>query len=210
MNPDLDILAIEEEVETSRVIQVKMPYDNRLDVLKLVASSLDRRIQLMVRFITHPREDVCHLRSPNLRIVLTGSKLPKNTAFMWMLDQDRIHGQMTTLVDERLVFRAHERSVASSQHLSLLFSGVASIFWYNVGEFGGMTYYEYVSLPSEKATLVRNTYQSLRPLLASQALGATFWFLVQIRILLTGHRSNVSLPFGQMFEMCPGTAPLSS
>ncbi|KAI7180497.1 Metallo-hydrolase/oxidoreductase [Hortaea werneckii] len=114
MNPDLDILAIKEEVETSSMVQVKMTDDNRLYILKLVASSLDRCIQLMVRFVTHSREDVCHLRSPDFRIVLAGSKLPQNTAFMRMLDQYCVHGQMTTLVDERLVFRAHERRVASS------------------------------------------------------------------------------------------------
>ncbi|KAI7150339.1 hypothetical protein KC344_g52 [Hortaea werneckii] len=69
---------------------------------------------MIIVFISSSLWPVASIAASSSWCVLAGSKLPQNTAFMRMLDQYCVHGQMTTLVDERLVFRAHERRVASS------------------------------------------------------------------------------------------------
>lgn len=94
MNPDLDVLAVQEHVQPARVVEMQMsdntatlyqpplPQQNNptdihlLNILQLMPRSLNLRLQLMLLLIPHPRKYIRHLRSPHSRIVLPAPRLP--------------------------------------------------------------------------------------------------------------------------------------
>lgn len=136
VDPDLDILAIEEHVQAAGMIQVQVSQDDLLDVFQLVTRGLDRRLQLMLRLISDACEDVRDRRPPHFRVVLPAARLPQDQALVRVLHQDAVHGQLATLVDERLVFGAHETRVASADDERLVTFEPADLEEMELGAFG--------------------------------------------------------------------------
>jgi len=97
-----------------------MPDDNLLDILDRVSSRLNLSIELMLWLISDSGEDVGQLRAPYSWIVLATASLPENETFNGVLDQDAVHGQLATLVDEGLVLGAIEGCVAAADHEALV------------------------------------------------------------------------------------------
>jgi hypothetical protein len=102
------------------MIQVKMANDNLLDIFYLVASAFDLSVELMLWLVPDSREDVGYLRSPDRWVVLATPGLPQDKAFVGMLDQNTIHGKLSTLVDEGLVFVTLERGVSTANNETLI------------------------------------------------------------------------------------------
>ena len=102
------------------MIQVKMANNDLLDILYLVAGGFDLSIEFMLWLVPDSREDVGYLRAPNRWVVLATPGLPQDKAFNRMLDQDTIHGQLSTLVYEGLVFVALKRGVSTANNETLV------------------------------------------------------------------------------------------
>jgi hypothetical protein len=91
VHPDLDVLAIQEKIQTARVVQVQVTNDDLLDILNLVAGRLDLRVQLVLGLVAHAGEDIRQLGTPNCRVVFAGTCLPEDQAFVRVLDQYAVH-----------------------------------------------------------------------------------------------------------------------
>lgn len=65
-HPDFNVVSVEEEIETSSMVEMQVPDDNLLDIFHLVSRSFNGSIELMGRFVSNSREDVGDLRSPDL------------------------------------------------------------------------------------------------------------------------------------------------
>jgi hypothetical protein len=120
MHPDLDVLAVQELVQAACVVKMQMPNDDLLDVLEFVTCSLYCIFELMFRLIPDPRKDVCDNWTPYCRVIDSAACLPKDEAFMWVVDQNAVHGQLAALVDERLVLCAHQAGVAAADDEPLI------------------------------------------------------------------------------------------
>lgn len=120
MHPDLDILPMQELIQAACVVEVQMSYDDFLDVLQLVTCSLYCIFELMLWLIPDSCKDVRGGRSPYCRIVYPAACFPEDEAFVRVIDQDAVHGQLATLVDKGLVFCAHQASVAAADNEALI------------------------------------------------------------------------------------------
>ena len=116
MHPNLHVLAIKEQIQPPRVIQMQMPNNTLLDILDPVPRSLDLRIQLMLGLVAHAREHVRELRAPDGGVVFAGAGLPEDEAFVRVGDEDAVHGHFAALVDGGLAGGAAEGGVGAADH----------------------------------------------------------------------------------------------
>ena len=116
MHPNLNVLAVEEQIQPPGVIQMQMPDDDLLDILNPIPRRLDLRIKLVLRFVPHTTEHVCELRAPDGGIVFAGAGLPQDEAFVRVGDEDAVHGHFAALVDGGLAGGAGEGSVGAADH----------------------------------------------------------------------------------------------
>jgi len=120
VDPNLNIRTVKEHVQSARMVEMQVANDNLFDVFKLITRSLDGGLQFMLRLILYTCEDVRDCRTPYLRIVFSAASLPKNESLMWMVDQNAVHGQLATLVNESLILCALQTGVASTNDESLV------------------------------------------------------------------------------------------
>lgn len=120
MDPYLNVLAVKEHIQPTCVVKMQVTDDDLLDIFKFVACGFDSSLELMLRLVSHPCEDIRDRRAPDLWIVLSAPSLPQNEPLVGMLNQDTIHGQLTTLVDESLALCALQTGVASTNDEGLV------------------------------------------------------------------------------------------
>lgn len=116
MHPNLNVLAVEEQIQPPGVIQMQMPDDDLLDILDPISRRLNLRIKLVLRFVPHTTEHICELRAPDGGIVFAGAGLPQDEAFVRVGDEDAVHGHFAALVDGGLAGGAGEGSVGAADH----------------------------------------------------------------------------------------------
>lgn len=102
------------------MIQMQMSNDDLLDVLELMASSLNCSIQFVTRLVFDSREDVGDLRSPHSRVVFATACLPEYTPLDRMVNEDAVHGKLASLVDKRDTFGRSERGIATADDKRLI------------------------------------------------------------------------------------------
>ena len=141
MHPDLDILPVQELVQAACMVKMQMPNDDLLDVFELVPCSLYRILELMFRLIPDSGEDICNNRTPYRRVVDSAACFPEDEALVRVVDQNAIHRQLATLVDEGLVLCAHQAGVAAAYDEALIGFQPANFeqvhlraFWANIGD----------------------------------------------------------------------------
>lgn len=91
MNPNLGISRIQELVQTTRMVQVKMSNNDFFDVFDAIPRSFNRCTEFMARLVVHTCKDFGHSWTPDSRVILATSCLPKDQAFVRVLDQDTVH-----------------------------------------------------------------------------------------------------------------------
>jgi hypothetical protein len=64
VDPDFHIFFVEEEVESTRVVEMQVADDDFFDVFHFVASGLDRGVEFVLGLVTDAGEDVDELGSP--------------------------------------------------------------------------------------------------------------------------------------------------
>ena len=97
-----------------------MPEDDLFDVFQLVSCGLDRRLQLVLGLIFYTCEDIRHRGTPDFWVIFSTARLPQDQSFVRVLNQNAVHGQLTTLVDESFVFCALQTGVASTDDKGLV------------------------------------------------------------------------------------------
>src|SRR6187402_3302125 len=113
MNPNFDVLAIKELIQTTSVVKVHVSentnhksatapkheanHEHLLNILQFMPRSFNRSLQLMSGLISNAGKNIRKLWSPNLRIIHPTSSFPKNDSLMRMINQDTIHGQFPPL-----------------------------------------------------------------------------------------------------------------
>ena len=63
-----------------------MPDDDLFDILNLITSRRNRISQLMLFIILDSAKHICHLRSPDFRIVLSTTCFPEDETFVGVRD----------------------------------------------------------------------------------------------------------------------------
>ena len=116
MHPNLNILAIKEQIQPPGVIQMQMPDDDLLHIFDFIPRSLNLRIELVLRLVPHTTEDIRELRAPDGGVVFAGAGLPQDEALVRVGDEDAVHGHFAALVDGRLAGGAGERGVGAADH----------------------------------------------------------------------------------------------
>ena len=100
MNPDFSIRGIQELVQPTSMVEVKMSDDDLLDILDAISGGLNSRTKFVVRLVVHASEDIRCSWTPDSWVISATASLPQDQAFMGMLDQDTVHGHLSTFVDE--------------------------------------------------------------------------------------------------------------
>lgn len=75
-----------------------MPNDDLLDVLDPIPGGLNRRTEFVTGLVVHTGEDIGRGRTPNSWVVLATACLPKDQAFMRVLNQDTVHRHLPAFV----------------------------------------------------------------------------------------------------------------
>src|SRR5689334_9240438 len=98
MDPDLDVLSVQEHIQPASMIEMEMSNDDLLDVFEFVSCSFDRGLELMLRLIPDAGEDVGDDGAPDFGIVFAASGLPQDETLVRVFNQDAVHGQLSALV----------------------------------------------------------------------------------------------------------------
>lgn len=120
MDPDFGIRGIQELIQPTSMVEVKMPNDDLLDILDAIPGGLNSCTELMVRLVVHTGEDIRCSWTPDSRVVLATTCLPQDQSFMRVLDQDTVHGHLSTFVHEWLAFGALQARVATASDKSFV------------------------------------------------------------------------------------------
>ena len=73
--------------ESARVVQVQVAHDDGFDVFDVVAGGFDGRVELVLRFVVHARENVVDGRAPDVWVIGPGAGLEEDKTFGWVLDE---------------------------------------------------------------------------------------------------------------------------
>lgn len=120
MNPNLGVGCVQELIQATGMVQVKMSDDDLLDVLDPIPGGLNRRTEFVAGLIVHTGEDIGRSRTPSSRIILATACLPKDQAFMRVINQDTVHRHLPAFVDKRFVFGALHAGVAATNNKSFI------------------------------------------------------------------------------------------
>lgn len=120
MNPDFGIRGVQELVQATSMVEMKMSNDDLLDILDTITGGLNGRTEFMVRLIVHTGEDIRCSWTPDSRIILATTCLPQDQTFMRMLDQDTVHGHLSTFVHKWLAFGALQAGVTTASDKSFV------------------------------------------------------------------------------------------
>ena len=100
MNPNLGVCGVQELVQPTGMVEVKMPNNDLLDILDAISGGLNGRTEFVMRLVVHAGKDIRCSRTPDSRVVLATACLPQDQAFMRVLDQDTVHRHLSTFVHE--------------------------------------------------------------------------------------------------------------
>lgn len=98
MNPDLDVRSVEEQIQASSVVEMKVSYYDFLDITNAVSSSFYGSIELVTRIVLDSCEDIRDLRAPHRWIVLATASLPKDDPFDGVVYEHTVHRESSSFV----------------------------------------------------------------------------------------------------------------
>lgn len=112
VTPDRHFAAFE-ITETCGMVGVEVPKDNSLDVGDVVASGFNSIDQVVLLLVDDPIEDIVD-RTSHLRPVLSTASFVQKQSGHRVLNQNTVHRELSTFVDEGYAFRALEGHVGTA------------------------------------------------------------------------------------------------